>query len=256
MTLRQQSTEVSQFQKANQPTNTRSKHENMPAPRHQSQSFLLIGATGRSGHEILHQLLAHPTRPEVHVFCRDPTKLTPEYQKRCASVYQGDARSAKDLKHAIESSDANVVIVAIGDGDNLKKTDTRTANAQALAAVMKQPDMEHVKAVVLSSTGAGPTEIIVGMGIGKLIEHHLRHILKDHDGQEAAFLDSGLGDRTVIIRPTSLTDGKATGKIVEFGDKVKSPTIHIDRGDVAVYAVKEACRSSFRGKTVNITGEK
>ena len=226
----------------------------MPAVR-QSQSILLIGATGRSGYQILHQLLVNSTKPKVHVFCRDPTKLAPEYHKRCASVYQGDARSAKDIEHAIAASDADIVIVAIGNGDNLKKTDTRTANAQALATVMKQPGMEHVKAVVVSSTGAGPTEIIVGMGIGKLIEHHLRHILRDHDGQEAAFLDSGLGDRTVIIRPTSLTDGKATGKIIEFGNKVKSPTIKIDRGDVAVYVVKEACGGSFRGKAVNITGE-
>ena len=228
----------------------------MPAAQPHSQSILLIGATGRSGHEILQQLIIHPSRPDISLFCRDPTKLEPEYQKRCSSIFQGDARNAKDIEHAITASDADIVIVAIGNGDNLKKTDTRTANAQALAAVMKQPGMEHVKAVVLSSTGAGPTEIIVGMGIGKLIEHHLRHILKDHDGQEAAFLDSGLGDRTVIIRPTSLTDGKATGKIIEFGDKVKSPTINIDRGDVAVYAVKEACSGSFRGKTVNITAPK
>lgn len=106
------------------------------------------------------------------------------------------------------------------------------------------------------STGAGPTEIIVGLGVGKLIEHHLRHVLKDHDGQESAFLDNGLADRTVIIHPTSLTDGKANGKIVEFGYKVKSPTIHIDRGDVAVYVVKEACSGSFREKAVNITGKK
>jgi putative NADH-flavin reductase len=223
---------------------------------HNSQSILLIGATGRSGQEILHQLLINPTKPKIHVFCRNSSKLDPDYQKRCSTIIQGDARSVTDIERAVSVSDADTIIVAIGNGDKLGKTDTRTANAKAVATVMQQPGMEHVKAVVLSSTGAGSNDIIVGFGIGKLIEYHLRHILKDHDGQESAFLDSGLADRTVIIRPTSLTDGKANGKFVEFDDKVKSPTIHIDRGDVAVYAVQQACSSSFHGKTVNITGEK
>lgn len=228
----------------------------MPSTRH-SQSILLIGATGRSGQEILHQLMIHPSRPVINIFCRDPTKLEPEYHKRCDSVFQGDARSSKDIERAIAASDADIVIVAVGNGDNLGKSDIRTANAQAVVTAMQQPGMDHVKAVVLSSTGAGPTKIIVGMGIGKLIEHHLRHVLKDHDGQESTFLDNGLADRVVLVRPTSLTDGKANGKIIEFGDTDKSPTIHIDRGDVAVYIAKEACRSSFAGgRTVNITGKK
>lgn len=221
------------------------------------KSILLIGATGRSGHEILHQLLTNPTKPKVHVFCRDPSKLAPEYGKKCASVFKGDARSASDIERALAGSNADLVIVAVGNGDNVGKSDIRTANAQAVATAMMQPGLGHIKAVVLSSQGAGPTQIKVGFGLGKLIEHHLRHVLKDHDGQESTFLDNGLADRVVIVRPTSLTDGKANGKIIEFGDTVKCPTIHTDRGDVAVYVAKEACNSSFAGgRTVNITGEK
>jgi hypothetical protein len=90
-----------------------------------------------------------------------------------------------------------------------------------------------------------------------MIEYHLRHVFKDHDGQESAFLDNGLADRVVIVRPTSLTDGKANGKIIEFDGAVKSPSINIDRGDVAVYVAMEACRSSFAGgKAVCITSQK
>jgi hypothetical protein len=141
----------------------------MPSSTSQSQrSILLIGATGRSGLESLHQLLTNSSKPKAHVFCRrDPSKLTPEYQKRCASVLKGDARSVADIERAIASSDADVVIRAVGNGDNVGKTDIRTANAQAVATVMKQPGMEHVKAVIMSSHGAGPTKVIVGLGIGK-----------------------------------------------------------------------------------------
>lgn len=226
----------------------------MPAPYR--QSILLIGATCRSGQEILTQLIAHPTRPQVHVFCRNPTKLAPECTKMCASVYQGDARNATHVKRALASSDADICIISIGNGDSVAKSDIRTVNAQAVASAMKTSGMEHIRAVVLSSPGAGTSTIKVGMGFGKLIEHHLRHVLRDHTGQESAFLDNGLADRTVIVRATALTDGKASGKIHEFGDREKSPTIHIDRGDVAMYVVKEACNGVPAGKVVNITGKK
>jgi hypothetical protein len=171
-------------------------------------------------------------------------------------VYQGDARNAIDIERALASTDADIVIISIGNGDSVAKSDVRTVNARAVASAMKTPGMEHVRAVVISSTGAGTSSIKVGMGFGKLIEYHLRHVLKDHTGQESAFLDNGLADRTVIVRATALTDGKANGKIEEFGDKEKSPTIHIDRGDVAMYIAKEACNGVPVGKVVNITSKK
>ena len=224
----------------------------MTAPHR--QSILLIGATGRAGLEILNQLISNPSRPYIHVFCRNPSKLAPEYHKVCTSVYQGDARSASDIEEALATTEADLVIVAVGNGDNLGMSDIRTANAQAVASAMSSPGMEHVRAIVLSSTGAGASQIKVGMGFGKLIEYRLRNVLTDHTGQEAAFSD--LADRTVIVRPTALTDGKANGKIIEFGDKQKSPSIHIDRGDVAVYIAEAACDGTVGGRIVNITGKK
>lgn len=221
------------------------------------QSILLIGATGRSGNEILKQLLANNTKPKVHAFIRDPSKLEPEYKDKCASIFKGDARSPSDIERALTESNADLVIVAVGNGDDTGKSDIRTTNAQAVATAMEQPGMESVNAIVLSSFGAGPTQVKVGFGIGKLIEYQLRHVFKDHDGQESAFLDNGLADRVMIVRPTSLTDGKANGKIIEFGDSEKAPSINIDRGDVGVFVAKEACSIPFAGgKTVNITGGK
>uniref|UniRef100_A0A7S2EVM8 NAD(P)-binding domain-containing protein n=1 Tax=Trieres chinensis TaxID=1514140 RepID=A0A7S2EVM8_TRICV len=218
------------------------------------RSVLVLGATGRTGLEIVRQLAHHKNKPAVHAFCRNPKKLSSHDTTLCASVLSGDARSSEDLHRAVEETNADVVVVCVGNGDGTKKTDIRTASAQALVDVLKKSPYHHVRVVVVSSNGARKSRIIVGMGIGKLISYHLRYVLADHTGQEAAF--ETMNERTVVIRPTSLTDGKAKGKFVEFGDKEKPRTIKIDRSDVAAYAVEEICgkTTSPAGKVVNITG--
>ena len=218
-------------------------------------SVLILGATGRIGLEILYQLSKHNSKPDIHAFVRDPTKLSPSDRALFKSIVKGDARSSDDIKQAIDETDANVVVVAVGNGDNVAKSDIRTANARALVAILDQPQYQHIRAVVISSNGAGPTKIKVGMGIGKMIAFHLRHVLRDHTGQEAAL--GPIMDRTVILRPTALTDKEPTGKPVYFGDKDKPPTINISRADVATVVAEEICGgTSAGGKVINLTNAK
>uniref|UniRef100_A0A7R9VGH1 NAD(P)-binding domain-containing protein n=1 Tax=Pseudictyota dubia TaxID=2749911 RepID=A0A7R9VGH1_9STRA len=218
-------------------------------------SVLIIGASGRTGLEILRQLSQDTKKKEVHAMCRDPSKIPEQYKENCESVIKGDARSPDDIEQAINDTNAQVVIVSVGNGDSVAKSDVRTASARALARVMEKPQYRHVRALVVSSTGAGTSKIKVGMGVGKIISYHLRHVLKDHTGQEKAF--GPVSDRTVIVRATALTDNKATGNVKEFGDKEKSPTIKIDRADLAEWVVKEVCAGgTVGGKVVNITGIK
>ena len=229
----------------------------MFSPKH--QSILVIGASGRSGIEIMRYLSKHPSKPEVHAFCRDPNKLCYQggHHICCNTVVKGDARSAPDIESALSKTHAAIVIVSIGNGDDVSKTDIRTASAVALVQVLtSKPEFSDVQVVVVSSTGAGTSSIKIGMGVGKLIEYHLRHILRDHSGQEAAFAE--IKDRTMIVRATALTDSKPTGNIKMFGDTAKSPTIHIDRADLAEWIVKQICEKSdnVRGRVVNITGVK
>jgi hypothetical protein len=119
--------------------------------------------------------------------CRDPSKLSDETRSCCDDVIQG--------------------IVAVSNGDNVKKNDIRTASAKALVSVLTTtPGYPRIRAVVVSSIGSGGSKIKVGFGIGSLIRFHLRHILHDHDGQEAGFLSS-MKERTYIVCPTGLTEG-------------------------------------------------
>jgi hypothetical protein len=130
-------------------------------------------------------------------------------------------------------------VVSIGNGDSVKKSDIRTESARTLVQVLNKPNYQHVRVLVVSSSGAGDSSIIVGFGIGKLIEFHLRHVLKDHGGQEAVFL-SAMKERTMIVRPTALTENKSTGKVITFGPKEKCPTTETDRKDLADWLIQEA----------------
>jgi len=221
----------------------------------QQQSILILGATGGTGLECIRQLAKHPSKPRIHAFCRSPSKLGND-QDLCQSVIQGDARQVNDLQQALEQTAANVVIVSVGNGESVAKSDIRTASAEALATVLKLPQYKHVRTIVVSSTGAGTSRIIVGMGIGKLISFHLRHVLKDHTGQEAAFYP--LRSRTTVVRATALTEDAPTGKLVQFGDTEKSPTIKTDRADLAAWIVQEVCGGTkpIGGRLVNVTGAK
>jgi putative NADH-flavin reductase len=203
------------------------------------QSILVIGATGRTGLECIRHFAKHQTNPAVHAFCRDTDKLAEKDKALCTTIVQGDARSPIDLERALAETHAEVVILSIGNGDSVKKSDIRTVSAQALAQVLKKPQYKRVRTVVVSSTGAGNSRIIVGAGLGKLISFHLRHVLADHTGQEAAFYS--LRNRTTVVRATSLTYNEATGKLVYFQDRDKSPTIKTDRADLAAWIVEEVC---------------
>jgi uncharacterized protein YbjT (DUF2867 family) len=230
-----------------------------------SKSILIIGATGPSGEQVTKKLLAHPVRSgnpskvQVHIFCRNPSKVSEANAKAVASIQQGDARNVDDLSKALSKTKPTHVVVCIGAGNNLGKTDIRTASAAALTQALENtPGMKNVQVVVLSSSGAGTSRIKVGLGIGAMIEFHLRHVLADHTGQEAVFLENdGLADRTWIVRPTGLTDNKPhDGKVVTFGDLDKGPTVHIDREDVASYIADGIYEGNTGGRIENITTAK
>ena len=227
----------------------------IPTNSKEQASILVLGATGATGLACIEKLAKQTPRPTIHAFCRNKTKLDSKTSALCKSVFQGDARKSSDIARALRQTNANWVLVAVGQGNDLSsKNDIRTLSAKAIAdALRSNPSLESVRIVVVSSNGAGRSKIVVGMGLGSLISFHLRHVLKDHTGQEAAL--AALQDRTIVVRPTSLTSDAPTGKLVEFGDTVKGPSIHTDRADLAEW-VAAAIVSDMEPCVVNLTGVK
>lgn len=222
------------------------------------KTVLVIGATGRTGTSIMQQLFRHPARPDVWGFCRDPSKLDNATKNLTSGLIQGDARNAVDVERALRKSNADLVVVAVGNAGSSQKTDVRTHSAQTLVQVLNQPTYRHVSVVVVSSVGAGKSPIHVGMGRGMLMKLLWRRPLKDHGGQENAFL-SYMKARTMIVRPTELIDDARTGRIIELdGTCMRLPTIKTDRTDLAHWLVQEAIygkrsESYFGSKPVTIT---
>mmetsp|Transcript_48641 Transcript_48641/g.146640 ORF Transcript_48641/g.146640 Transcript_48641/m.146640 type:complete len:229 (-) Transcript_48641:67-753(-) len=220
-------------------------------------SILVIGASGRTGLELIYQLSEDPRKDKkVHAFCRSPSKIPIEYEKRCDSIIQGNARIPDDIELAINDTNANIVIISIGNGGSVAKSDIRTVSARALATVMDKPEYSHVRAIIVSSIGAGASKMKIGMGMGTVLSYYARHVLKDHTGQETAF--NPLRERTLIVRATGLTNNKAKGKIKHFGDKEKAPSICIDRVDLAKWVANEVdiMHGAVGGTVTNITGVK
>lgn len=217
------------------------------------KSILVIGATGLTGKECIHKLSKQMPMPRIHAFCRNPSKLDIETRSLCKSIVQGDARKEGDIRRALQETTADWIVIAVGNGEDLsKKNDIRTASGYIIANILQQhPSLSNVRVLLVSSNGAGASKIVVGMGIGKLISFHLRHVLQDHTGQEAAF--EPLKSRTIVVRPTALTTNTPTGKLVEFGDMVKGPSIHSDRADVAEW-IANAIMSEKEPCVVNLTG--
>jgi hypothetical protein len=151
----------------------------------------------------------------VHAFCRDGNKLDDKDKALCTSTGQGDAFRPKDLEHALAQTRADVVVICIASGDSVNKSYNRA----------------------VSSAGAGYSRIIVGGGLRKLISLHLRHVLADHTGQENAI--RSLRNRTTIVRAPYLTENEATGKLVYFQDREKSPTNKTDRADFTAWIAEE-----------------
>jgi NAD(P)-dependent dehydrogenase (short-subunit alcohol dehydrogenase family) len=220
----------------------------------ENKSVLIIGVTGGMGLQLLRHLAEESSVSEIHALCRNPDKLAQSDKRLCDSIVTGDAKNPPDVEKALIKSKATYVILATGNGMDVSKSDTREKTGQALAKVVAKPQFGHVKVVVVSSHGAADTQIKVGFGIGLMISHHLRHVLSDHTRQEEAF--EGLAKRTLIVRPTALSDDKGGKVLVEFDGNKKGPSINADRSDVAAWITEQIAASDFKGRKVCITTAK
>ena len=224
------------------------------------KSVLIIGATGALGLQLLRHMAEQSSINEVHVMARDPSKLEAKDAALTKTVQKGNAREARDIERALLATRANYVILATGSGNDTSKSDIREATGRALASVLVKPNFSQVQCVVMSSHGASETKVIVGFGIGKFVEYHLRHVFDDHTKQEAQFDVKSLKERTLIVRPTSLTDDKPAKSldfVVEFDGCKKGPSINVDRSDIGEWVAREiSTKPAIVGRKVCLTNAK
>jgi putative NADH-flavin reductase len=203
--------------------------------------LLIIGATGKTGIEIVNQSLAQDH--EVTAFVRDPSKTTLENDR--LHLVTGDVFDFATLVQAVQGQDA--IICSLGT-NSLGKTTVRSEGTNNIIKAMNE---NHVKRLlVVSAMGIGESWARLSSTNKIFFNTVLRNARKDHEKQEAFVKESGL-DWT-IVRPSGLTDTPLT-KNYDIGEDISATSSQIARADVAHFILKVLDDDAFVGKAVTIT---
>lgn len=205
-------------------------------------NLVVLGATGGTGLEIVHQALERGH--SVTALVRSPDRLKP-FGDRIA-VRQGSLLNRADLQQAIQYHDA--VLSAFGPRLPLKKEEEHLLQqfACALTSAMLKADVRRVVvesvAFLFKNAVVPPVYLL-----GKLL---FPRIVADASAMERVFAESGL-DWT-MVRPPELTTkpfkGRyrvAEGRLPRFGFK-------ISRADVADFMIQAVEKGSSIHKVVGV----
>ena len=160
-----------------------------PIQEKRTLKLFVIGATGRTGGEIMQQALDRGH--SVTAFVRAPEKIVLKSER--LNVLKGDAMNEDQLAAAMQDHDA--VLTTLGPRDVFKQSSMMYDSALATAHAMRRAGVKRL--VVLSASAHFP-------GIqNRIASFILRNHMRDSLAMEAVVTDSGL-DWT-IARPPRLT---------------------------------------------------
>jgi putative NADH-flavin reductase len=202
---------------------------------------LIIGATGRTGQELVKQGLAGGH--DITALCRDPAKMADQSGVRVA---KGDVKDPASLASAAAGQDA--VLYAIGP-TKTSPPGIRAEGVRNVIAAMKEQGVRRL--IAMSAFGAGDSKGQGGFVYSKIIaKFFIKKTLADQDAMEAAIVASGL-DWT-IVRPTRLSNGPAAGtfKVIFEGGGAGSK---ISRADTAAFMLRQLEDQTYVGKAPGIT---
>jgi putative NADH-flavin reductase len=198
---------------------------------------LVLGASGKTGIEVVHQGMA--AGHEITAFVRDPGRLKASSPQLAVKV--GDARSIADLSQALEGQEA--VISTLGSN---KAADALIA--KSTGALLEAAGKTGLRRVVMLSVARNykPTLFI------RLMARIMAGVVADRWAGEDSLKDSGL-DWTIVY-PAKLTDGPRTGRVrtVDAGDTVTFRST-ISRADVAEFLLARLTDSEAVGKAFVVT---
>jgi uncharacterized protein YbjT (DUF2867 family) len=198
----------------------------------QTMRVLVIGASGKTGHEVVRQALA--VGHKVTAFVRDPSRL--QVRDPRLPVVRGDARSVDDLRRALAGQDA--VISTLGGS-------AKNAMISPLGGKPRDGVMEGSTAALIEAAGEAGVRRVVMMSTFMLAPNFRWGILKP-----AALYYKGMNDDKrageevlkrspldwTIVYATKLTDGERSGRerLVPVTEIV-TPRSNVSRSDAAAF---------------------
>jgi putative NADH-flavin reductase len=151
--------------------------------------LFVIGATGRTGQEIVHQALEKGH--QVTAFVRSPEKVTEKHEG--LKILKGSSTDEDQLTEALRNQDA--VISALGPTDPFKPSSLLHDSAVATTHAMNRAGVKRL--VVLSAAAHFPGFF------NRIARYILRNHMQDSYKMEEIVQDSGL--EWTIARPPRLT---------------------------------------------------
>jgi putative NADH-flavin reductase len=185
--------------------------------------FVVLGATGGTGLEIVRQAIAH--HHEVTAFVRSPERLKPFASQ--IVIKQGDLLNGDALAEAIKGNDA--VLSGFGPRVPIAKADANLLRdfATALTVAMQRSGVRRI--MVVSTAFLFKDSILPpAYLVGRLF---FPGVVIDAAAMERIFMGSGL-DWT-IVRPPQLTDKAHSGKYRVREGHLPPFGFKISREDVA-----------------------
>jgi uncharacterized protein YbjT (DUF2867 family) len=197
---------------------------------------LVIGASGKTGHEVVRQALA--AGHEVTAFVRDPSRL--EIHEPGLTVVRGDVRSVDDLRRALTGQEAVISTL----GGRAKDAMTHPLSGKPSVGVM-----EAATAALTEAAGEAGVRRVVMLSTFMLAPNFRAGILKplalyykgmndDKRAGEEVLKESPL-DWTIVYA-TRLTDGERSGRerLVPVTESV-TPRDKVSRPDAAAFLLAQ-----------------
>jgi uncharacterized protein YbjT (DUF2867 family) len=196
--------------------------------------ILVLGATGRTGRELLQQGLAR--KHELTAFARRPADL--EGAGRGLKIHRGDILDEASVDGAVRGQDA--VLFALGPRS---RSDGRTQSegTRLLISAMEAHGVKRL--ILLSAIGVGESLRQSGLFGAVLVPLALRPVFADKERQEQLVTGSRL-DWT-IVRPTHLTVKPALARIRVETDFQTRVGWSIPRANVAAFMLDELEQRRF-----------
>jgi uncharacterized protein YbjT (DUF2867 family) len=210
-------------------------------------NVLVLGATGGTGREIVQQATAAGHRVTALVRGREEG----ERALPGTSLAVGDARDEGALRRALDGQDAVASALGSSMSGPFKRVTLFSDATRALLAAMQAEGVRRL--VCITGIGAGDSRGHGGFLYDRLVQPLLlRGVYRDKNRQEALIRASGLN--WVIVRPTLLRDGPATGRVRALTDLRGFHGGKVTRADVAAFVVAQLTTDQWLRRAPLVTG--
>lgn len=215
--------------------------------------ILLLGATGRTGKQVLEQALERGY--QVSCLVRNPERLIPQQH---LLIFEGDPRNASDVQSAIKGCQAIISVLNISRTSDFPWSSLRTPKtflSDTMSAVVEVAAKHKIEQIILCSAwGVGETRKDIPFWFRWTIDFsNIKYAYLDHERQEELLKHSKLN--YTIVRPVGLTNFNQNLSVRESENNVPKPNLLISRKAVASYMVKCLSRSEKQSEIVVISND-